>query len=381
MKNSDKKEAFELIQNGSESITIKPLLPLNVANAMAYNAQLSKLDIPDVSYIYVDLDYLTEYDSFLVVFYKRFQALAELHNAEVDFIGGTPEQENLIQVFLKRQQNILSDDDDAASVWIKYLETIGRKVKIMLRDVYKFTEFMGNLMLSFVKLPTKIKEIRVKDFVFFFNSTGVNAVPITLLIVFLLGLIMGYQGAALLKQFGADRYIADLVGIVLCRELGPLMTAILVAGRSGSAFAAEIGTMKVSEEIDAIRTMGIDLYQFIIVPRVLSVTLSIPFVTILADLAGIIGGYIAAAIMLDMTFTGYVTEMTRAMNYAHVFSGIGKSMIFGFLVASVGCFRGMQASGGAESVGKFTTAAVVTGVLFIILSDAVFTFLFQTLGI
>ena len=154
--------------------------------------------------------------------------------------------------------------------------------------------------------------------------------PIVLLIVFLIGLITGYQGAIQLKQFVADRFIADLVGISITRELAPLMTAILVAGRSGSSFAAEIGTMKVSEEIDALKTMGIDLYQFLVLPRVLAVTLSIPFVTILADLIGIFGGLIAALTTLNVTFTGYVNELSTALNYYHVFTGLGKSMIFGF---------------------------------------------------
>jgi phospholipid/cholesterol/gamma-HCH transport system permease protein len=223
--------------------------------------------------------------------------------------------------------------------------------------------------------------MRWKDFPFQYLNAGVNALPIVVLIVFLIGLITAYQGAGLLQQFGADIYIANLVGLTITRELSPLMTAILVAGRSGSAFAAEIGTMKVSEEVDALNSMGYDPIRFLVMPRVFSVVFAIPFLTLVADLAGIIGGLFAAVTTLDISITGYLNQLQLSLNYYHVFTGVGKSMVFGFLIAAVGCFRGLQVRGGAESVGRYTTASVVTGVFLIILSDAVFTFLFQTLGI
>ncbi len=296
------------------------------------------------------------------MFANSIKASASKANIETEYIGQSTDQIKFIELLSKRLKNEAPEEESKSGI-IKYIENIGIKIKTMLSDSYVFIDFTGNLLIALMMLPFRLNKMRWRDFPFHFNSSGVNAVPIVLLIVFLIGLITGYQGAIQLKQFGADRFIADLVGISITRELAPLMTAILVAGRSGSSFAAEIGTMKVSEEIDALKTMGIDLYQFLVLPRVLAVTLSIPFVTILADLIGIFGGLIAALTTLNVTFTGYVNELSTALNYYHVFTGLGKSMIFGFLVASVGCFRGLQASGGAESVGKFTTAAVVTGVL------------------
>jgi phospholipid/cholesterol/gamma-HCH transport system permease protein len=244
-----------------------------------------------------------------------------------------------------------------------------------------FIEFLGEIILSILNLLIKPKQMRWKDFPFNFTRAGVSAVPITFLILFLIGIITGYQGALQLEQFGADIYIADLIGISIVRELAPLMTAILVAGRSGSAFAAEIGTMKVSEEIDAMMSMGFDPIKFLVLPRVLAVTLAMPLLVILTDLAGIAGGLLAAVGTLDITVAGYVNELQRALSYGDLFTGLGKSMIFGFLVATVGCFRGLQVRGGAESVGRYTTIAVVSGVLSIIVADAVFTFIFQSIGI
>jgi phospholipid/cholesterol/gamma-HCH transport system permease protein len=176
-------------------------------------------------------------------------------------------------------------------------------------------------------------------------------------------------------------FIANLVGISLTRELAPLMVAILVAGRSGSAFAAEIGTMKVSEEIDALTTMGFDKLEFLVMPRVLSVTLAMPFLVIICNVVGMIGGMIAAVTTLDITMAGYIGRMQMAISLWDIGTGLIKSIMFGFLIASLGCYKGINVKGGADAVGRYTTASVVAGVFLIIVTDAVFTFIFQALGI
>lgn len=381
MKANKQVETYYTIEQNAEIKTLKLLAPLTLVHANEYDKRLQKDELfTGCRRLKIDFSEINDFDSYLVVFVNRIKAMTTKSDIELDLVGQTSDQTKFIDLLSKRLSNEIPEDEEKSGI-IKYLENIGIKIKTMLSDSYVFIDFTGNLLIALFLLPFRLNKMRWRDFPFHFNSSGVNAVPIVLLIVFLIGLITGYQGALQLKQFGADRFIADLVGISITRELAPLMTAILVAGRSGSSFAAEIGTMKVSEEIDALKTMGIDLYQFLVLPRVLAVTLSIPFVTILADLIGILGGLIAALTTLNVTFTGYINELATALNYYHVFTGLGKSMIFGFLVASVGCFRGLQASGGAESVGKFTTAAVVTGVLLIILSDAVFTYLFQSIGI
>ncbi len=360
-------------------LEITLIAPLTLKYGNYYDKYLKFKSIRHSKIIF-DYSKIQEFDSFLVVFTNGLNSLSEKYNKTIEIIGTTKEQNSFINLLCKRLGDP-NPEKEKKSGLIRYFEAVGNFAKQVYSDVYSFIDFIGNLIIAMVSIIYKPSSIRWKDFPFNFAKSGVNAVPIVLLILFLLGLITGYQGAIQLKQFGADKFIADLVGISITRELAPLMTAILVAGRSGSAFAAEIGTMKVSEEIDALKTMGIDLYKFLVLPRVLAVTLSIPFVTILADITGIAGGLLASLATLNITFTGYINELQSALTFAHIFSGLGKSMIFGFLVASVGCFRGLQASGGAESVGKYTTAAVVSGVLLIILSDAVFTFVFQIFGI
>jgi phospholipid/cholesterol/gamma-HCH transport system permease protein len=258
---------------------------------------------------------------------------------------------------------------------------MGELFKIIFSDTTHFIEFLGEMLVKLLSLIIHPMRMRWRDFPFHFTNSGVNALPIVILIVFLIGVITGYQGAIQLQAFGADIYIANLIGISITRELAPLMTAILVAGRSGSAFAAEIGTMKVSEEIDALKSMGFDVVEFLVLPRVLSVMIAMPLLTLLADVAGIGGGLLMAVTTLNLTMVSYLNQLQAALSFGDIFSGIGKSIVFGFLIATVGCFRGFQVRGGAESVGRYTTASVVSGVLLIILADAVFSFIFQAVGI
>jgi len=221
------------------------------------------------------------------------------------------------------------------------------------------------------------RKVRWNDTIIYMVRTGVDAVPIVALISLLVGMISGFQAAIQLRKFGANIFVADLVGLAQVRELGPLITAIIVAGRSGSAFAAEIGTMKVSEEVDALSTMGLDITRFLTVPKMLALLLTLPTLTLLSDAMGILGGLIVGVTAVDLTVTQYLRETTAAMGLFDVFSGFIKSIAFAFLVAGIGCMRGFQVKGGAEGVGMATTSAVVSGIFLIIMADAVFTILFS----
>ena len=211
----------------------------------------------------------------------------------------------------------------------------------------------------------------------YMERTGIDAVPIVALISFLMGLITAFQAAVQLTQFGADIYIANLVGLSIVRELGPLMTAIIAAGRSGAAFAAELGTMKVSEEVDALTTMGFDRTRFLVTPKVVSLLLMLPCLTLFADVVGILGGLTVAVFGLDLPVQVYVRQTRLALGVWDVYSGLIKSIAFAILIAGVGCLRGFQAGAGAESVGRVTTSAIVAGIFLIIVTDAVFTVIFH----
>ncbi|HCN19559.1 MAG TPA: hypothetical protein DIS73_04650 [Planctomycetia bacterium] len=209
------------------------------------------------------------------------------------------------------------------------------------------------------------------------DRTGIEAIPIILLISFLVGFIMAFQAAVQLRQFGADIFVANLVGLSVVRELGPLMTAIIVAGRSGAAFAAEIGTMKVSEEIDALKSMGLDPTRFLIIPKIIATVVTVPTLTLVSDLVGIFGGLVVAVTFLDITPWGYILQTQRALDIFDVFSGYLKSIVFALLIAGIGCMRGLQVEGGAQEVGRLTTSAVVSGIFLIIVYDALFTLMFN----
>lgn len=204
---------------------------------------------------------------------------------------------------------------------------------------------------------------------------GVDALPIVCLISFLIGLVIAFQAAYLMRQFGigANIVVANLVGIVMVRELGPLMTAIVVAGRSGSAIAAELGTMTVGEEIDALRTLGIEPVRFLIVPRVYAISITQPALTLFAMACGIFGGYLIAAFYLDITATAYFRQTVRALDLGDLFQGLSKSLLFSWVIALTGCHYGLRITGGAVGVGRATTVAVVVSILAIIIVDSIFT--------
>lgn len=337
-------------------------------------------DLYNSKEIVLTLNSIQNYDSFLVLFVRNIKKICIENGISFNLICENQEVLDFINIY---EQKYISKSVEKPphSFFKSYVSNIGHFWLIVLNDLKLFIEYLGDLFLKLFSIIIKPFEVRWKDFPVHFTNSGVNALPIVLLILFLIGLISGYQGAIQLQQFGADIFIADLIGISITRELGPLMTAIIIAGRSGSAFTAEIGTMRVSEEIDSLKTMGFDITNFLVIPRVLAVTFAMPFLTILANVAGIIGGLVSGLAVLNITITGYLNQLQRVLGLDDIFSGLIKSMIFGFLVASVGCFRGLQVKGGAESVGKNTTISVVNGILLIILSDALLTFLFEILGL
>jgi len=259
------------------------------------------------------------------------------------------------------------------------LDQIGRQTLGIFSEG-RALDFVGDLALAGAQATRRLRAVNWADLPRLLERAGADGVPIVLMLNFLVGLVTGFQAAIQLHQFGANIFVADLVGLSVTRELAPLMTAIIVAGRSGAAFSAELGTMRVSEEIDALRTIGLDPYHFLVFPRVIALVLVLPLLTILADLAGIAGGLLVALMGLDLTFNAYQLEIQRAVHPWDVFSGILKTGFFGLAIALIACARGLATQGGAEGVGRATTSAVVTSVFAIVVIDAIFTVLFNAFG-
>jgi len=370
------KNGYNYLENENSIIISFNYSPI-IKNSKLFRLEENRLS--NKSIVILDLKDIIEYDSYLIVIISIFRNLAVKYNFELQIINENNELSNFINILdIKEYKNI----QEKKVFWLKrHIIEVGENITNILLDLRNFIEFFGIIIIKFLALPFRFKKVRWSDLPDIFTKNGVMAVPITVLIVFLIGLISGYQGALQLKQFGADIFIADLVGISITRELSPLMVAILVAGRSGSSFAAQIGTMKVSEEIDALTTLGFDKYDYLVLPRVLAITFAMPILVLICNLVGVIGGLVAAITTLEITLSGYINQLQAALSLGDIFSGLIKSIIFGFLISLVGCYKGLSASGGAESVGKITTGSVVISVFLIIFVDALFTFLLSALGI
>lgn len=261
-----------------------------------------------------------------------------------------------------------------------FVEFVGRASVDVGKDVVAQIAFVGEVLLSLLAAIRRPRSVRWRDTFAIADMAGVGAIPIIALIGFLIGLILAFQAAIPLKQFGADIFVADLVGISLVRELGPLMTAIIVAGRSGAAFAAEIGTMRVNEEVNALVTMGLSPVRFLVVPRVLAGVLVMPLLSLFTDLAGLVGGAVVFR-SLGFPVVTYVNQLSLAVSWVDLVGALAKSVVFGLLVAGIGCLRGLQVKTGASAVGQAATRAVVSGLVLIILVDGLFSVVFYVLGI
>jgi phospholipid/cholesterol/gamma-HCH transport system permease protein len=257
---------------------------------------------------------------------------------------------------------------------------IGRAFDGLLHDIVTLVAFVGELTAALVGAVLNPRRIRWRDALLTAEQVGVNALPIIALIGFLLGLILSFQAAVPMKQFGAEIFVADLVGLSLVRELAPLMTAIILAGRSGSAFAAELGTMKVNEELDALATMGLEPVRFLVVTRVIAAVAMTPLLTVFSILFGLLGGLIVF-LSLGFPVVTYFNELVFAVSYGDLLGGLFKALVFGLLVAGIGCLRGLQTRTGASAVGLSATSAVVSGILLIALSDGLFAVIFYLLDI
>ena len=253
-----------------------------------------------------------------------------------------------------------------------FFERVGSTTLGFFHDMIAVMVFLGELLTAMAYSMIHPRSIRWSDVIFYMKRAGSEAVPIVGLISLLIGLIMAFMSSLQLKQFGANIFVASLVGISIVKELGPMMTAIIVAGRSGSAFAAEIGTMMVNEEVDALVTMGFEPVRFLAVPKIIAAMLVVPLLTLYSMLFGITGGLIVGVVGLDLTFYTYIQETMKHIAMFDVFSSLVKSAVFAFLIAGIGCQRGFEVFGGAEAVGELTTSAVVSAIFLIVVADSAF---------
>ena len=261
------------------------------------------------------------------------------------------------------------------------LARIGRRAWLNLSNAFGMLSFLGENAIVLLRSVARPQRIRWRAIAYNLQTTGFEALPITGLLSFLMGIVIAYQGAEQLRQFGANIYVADLVGLSMVRELSPMLTAIIVAGRSGSAYAAQIGTMKVTEEIDALRTIGVGPLELLVLPKVLALIVALPLLTVYTDVMGVLGGMIMARAQLDVSFGAFFERLLEAVTLNSFLVGVGKAPVFAVIIALVGCYQGFQVGGSADSVGRQTTLSVVQSVFLVIVTDALFSILFSWLDI
>jgi phospholipid/cholesterol/gamma-HCH transport system permease protein len=262
-----------------------------------------------------------------------------------------------------------------------FLERIGTSTLGLAASSKEMLAFLGEMTVTFFALLRLKARYRASDLFLLIQQCGAQALPIVTLISFLVGVILAFVGAVQLKQFGAQIYVADLVGIAMMREMGAMMTGIIMAGRTGAAFAAQLGTMKVTQEVDALTTAGFSPLEFLVLPRVMALILMMPLLCLYSDFVGVIGGAVIGVGMLDLSWTTYFHETANAISLTDIFGGIFKSSVYGVLIALSGCLRGLQSGNSSSAVGDAATSAVVTGIVAIVMACGIFAVVFYILGI
>ena len=321
---------------------------------------------------------LAAWDSSLLMFLNRVAELASAHGITVDRSGLPTGVDRLLALAAAVPEK---SDAKAKTQRPSRLARIGTTTLDFFAAVGDFLAFLGQLVVAFGALLRGRARFRWSDLALFVQQAGAEALPIVTLISFLVGVIMAFVGAVQLQKFGASIYIADLVGIAVVREMGAMMTGIVMAGRTGAAFAAQLGTMKVTQEIDALTTMGIDPMEFLVLPRALALCLMMPLLCLYSDLIGIIGGGAIATGMLDLSWPVYFNQLFNAVGLSDLAGGIFKASVYGVLIALAGCLRGMEAGSSAAAVGDAATSAVVLGIVLIVCACGLFAVTFYVLGI
>jgi len=336
--------------------------------------ELLKIPLKKDKKIIWDLTGVSDFDSAGVLLFIEYLETFQ-KETEVDVVGYSDNQKDMYDLLNRTTEKIKPPRK------IGFLENLGRRAHKMYKDIVSFITFTGHLFYAFFHSLIKPKDIRFKETVYHIHQSGFNAIIIIALTSFLVGMVISYQGSVQLAKFGADIFIVDTVALSITRELGPMITAIVIAGRSGSAYTAEIGAMKITEEIAAMRTMGFDPYTFLVLPRVIALMVALPLLIFFADIIGIFGGMVAAKMQLGISMNLFIERLYEILEVKHYILGMIKGPVFAFLIAAVGCFRGFQVSLNTESVGLHTTASVVNSIFLVIAFDALFSVIYTELGL
>lgn len=373
-------DARIVVRQDAGACTLVPSGDWTLATAPALEGEVSRIAPPGGGNVVIDLSGIGRIDSTgaWLLFRLRKRLRAEGHAC--DFTGVQENHKGLFEhVFASREQPEL--EHRSFRPFHRLADHTGYQAVQTWKEAQALLSFFGELMVTAARTLVRPKRVKITPMVHHMEQVGLNALPIIGLLSFLIGVVLTFQGADQLRRFGAEIFTVNLLGIAFLRETGILMAAIIVAGRSGSAFAAQIGTMKVNEEVDAMRALGLNPMELLVLPRMFALVLVMPLIGFYADMAGLLGGALMATISLNLSIGQFLTQLQNAVPMWAFWVGIIKAPVFAFIIAMVGCYNGLKVTGSAESVGKMTTRAVVQSIFLVIVVDAAFSVLFSFIGI
>lgn len=365
---------------GEADLTVFPAGAWSIADGLSDGESLQKAFESlepgmRVKTLRFDCSQLSDYDSSLICYVIRCASFCSKHGIRFarETLPENAEKLFSLSVANRRQSEEPRERDMAL------LAVIGRWGERMFSNTDRALKFLGETAIAIKHLFCGRARFRRRDCLYFIQDCGINALPIITLISFITGMILAYIGAMQLRQFGAIIYVASLIAIAMVREMGVIMTSVIMCGRTGSAFAAQIGSMQASEEISALRVLAVNPVEYLVLPRIVALTLMMPLLTLYSDFVGILGGLFVMGSM-DITLEQYWRQIVLTLDMSHVMSGVIKSIFFGFMVAWAGCYRGMIAGKSSLAVGDAATSAAVLGMVLIVIGDGIFAVLFNVIG-
>ena len=375
------------VQRTADALTLELSGEVGVRDFGALEKDFAAVDIHGAHSVLIDTAGLKSLDLSGAWSLHEFVRRTRAAGVTVSFQGQPPDQLRLLDETLKETDAAAVPPQQAGTAQppagrlARLLQPIGRDTLLLRDSMLQSLTFLGRTTLSATSSFTHLRRLRPISIARHVYDTGVTALPIVSLIAFLISVIIAYMSATQLRGLGADIYVVDLVTIGVLRELGVLLTSIIVAGRSGSAFAAELGSMKLNEEVDALIATGINPYEVLVVPRVVGLVIALPLLTIVADLVGMSGGALLCRWLLDMPFSQYIARANDAISPTTFWVGVIKAPVFAMLIAIAGCYRGMQVRDSARELGRLVTVAVVQAIVLVILADALFAVLFMRMNV
>jgi len=370
-------------QNADDSVILTSTGDWTVAGIHNLATQLSRLLAHHSQQtIQWDITNIGDMDSAGMMLFLHYHDLLITNNCSVVVIGETENNQRLRQLLREHiDKKRAVDTGKSASKLFNPFYPLGKLTHDFFNEILLFFTFFGETTAVFIKSLRHPLSIRYGAIIKNIEESGVRAIPIIIVTSFLIGVVITYQGAVQLEKFGANIFIVEMIGISLTRELAPLITAIVVAGRTGSAYTAQLGVMKITEEMDAMRTMGFNPHHFLVIPRILALMIALPLLVFLADIVGIFAGMVISEVHLQLSFSEFFNRLHNVLDVKHVWIGLIKAPFFAFLIGIISCFRGFQVEKNTESIGRYTTISVVNAIFLVIACDALFSVILTEMGI